>query len=205
MRLLLVRHGNAHAGLTGTIAGPSGCRGLTDLGRSEAERLRDHWDRRGFDADVLVASELRRAIETAAIVAPGLGIEDVPQDCDLCEVHVGEADGRDWAEFVADHGSFDMSAEPDRLFAPGGDSWRTFHERVAGAMDRLADAHAGRVVVAVTHAGWIAASLRVHLGRDPWVPDVRLQPTNTGVTEWEHDGATGTWRLHRYDEVSHLV
>lgn len=204
MRLVLVRHGDAHAGLTGTIAGPSGCRGLTDHGRRQAAQLRDVWAGAGMDADVLLASVLPRAVETAAIIAPALGFDEVPQDCDLCEVHVGEADASDWADYPGTYGTFDMPAEPDRRFAPGGDSWRSFHERVATTMQRLAEAHAGEVVVAVCHAGWIAASLRVHLSSPPWTPSVRLQPSNTGWTEWEHDPLVDQWRLRVFDDTRHL-
>jgi probable phosphoglycerate mutase len=130
MRLILVRHGEAYAGLHGTIAGPRGCAGLTDHGRRQAEALRDHLlvDPGHLSADILVASVLPRAIETAQIIAPGLGFEEFAQDCDLCEVHTGEADGTDWADYAERFGTLDMLAEPDRLFAPGGDSWNSFHE-----------------------------------------------------------------------------
>src|SRR5262245_49700199 len=100
MRLFLVRHGEAHAGFVGPIAGPCGDAGLTDLGRRQAAALRDHLARTGkVRADVLVASVLPRAIETAEIIAPGLGLAVSAQDCDLCEVHTGVADAVDWAEY----------------------------------------------------------------------------------------------------------
>jgi broad specificity phosphatase PhoE len=96
---------------------------LTDLGRRQAEALRDHLASSGrIRADVLLASELPRAIETASIIAPGMGFESFAQDCDLCEVHTGEADGLAWAEYANRYGSFDMEAEPDRVFAPEGES-----------------------------------------------------------------------------------
>jgi Histidine phosphatase superfamily (branch 1) len=41
MRLVLVRHGDAHAGFHGVIAGPRGCAGLTDRGREQAAARRD--------------------------------------------------------------------------------------------------------------------------------------------------------------------
>src|SRR5690606_22765453 len=124
MRLILVRHGDAHAGLHGTIAGRRGCAGLTDLGRAQAAALRDHLSETGrLRPDVLLASELPRAVETAGIIAPGLGFDEFGQDCDLCEVHTGEADGLDWSEYATRYGSLDMAAEPDRVFAPGGESW----------------------------------------------------------------------------------
>lgn len=206
MRLILVRHGEAHAGFHGPIAGPTGCRGLTPLGRRQAEALRDHLAATGrVQADVLLASVLPRAVETATIIGPALGLEIADRDCDLCEVHTGEADGVDWSEYDGRFGSFDMEAEPDRVFAPGGDSWNGFHERVRTTLERLARDHAGQTVVAACHAGVIMASLRLLLG----IPDTRtsahLRPTNTGLTEWEHDPELGSWILRSYNEADHLL
>lgn len=206
MRLILVRHGDAHAGLHGTIAGPTGCRGLTDLGRRQAAALRDHLTGAGrIGVDALLASELPRAIETAEIVAPALDVDEVPQDCALCEVHTGEADGTDWADYPTRYGAFDMLAEPDRPFAPGGDSWNSFHDRVDSMMERLAAEHAGRTVMAVCHAGVIAATLRVRFGLPGARTDVRLVPTNTGLTTWEHDPSVDQWTLRSYDDARHLA
>lgn len=206
MRLILVRHGDAHAGLRGTIAGPRGCTGLTDLGREQAGLLRDHIAASGQPrADVLLASELPRAIETATIIAPALGFDEVAQDCDLCEVHTGEADGMDWADYSGRYGALDMAAEPDRLFAPGGDSWNSFHVRVRQVMERLARDNADRTVMAVCHAGVIEASLRVTLGIPHPGTGARLLPTNTGLTEWEHEADLGRWTLRSYNDAAHLV
>lgn len=206
MRLILVRHGDAHAGLHGVIAGPRGCRGLTDLGREQAARLRDRLAAtERLPVDVLMASELPRAIETAQIVAPALGVDEVPRDCELCEVHTGDADATDWADYPDTFGSFDMTAEPERVFAPGGDSWNSFNERVRRMMDRFADEHAGQTVMAVCHAGVIAASLRVRLALPAETAGARLLPTNTGLTEWEHDPSADLWTLRSYNDASHLV
>ena len=206
MRLILVRHGDAHAGFHGPIAGPTGCPGLTDLGRRQAAALRDHLAATGrVRADVLLASVLPRAIETATIIGPGLGLEIADRDCDLCEVHTGEADGVDWSEYNDRYGSFDMEAEPDRVFAPGGDSWNGFHARVAGTIDRLARDHAGRTVVAVCHAGVIMASMRLLLGIPDPSTSANLRPSNTGLTEWEHDPSSGSWILRSYNETTHLL
>ena len=205
MRLILVRHGDAHAGLHGTIAGPTGCRGLTELGRRQAAALRDHLAGEGrIRVDALLASELPRAIETAQIVAPALGVDEVPRDCELCEVHTGEADGTDWADYPDAYGAFDMAAEPDRPFAPGGDSWNSFHDRVGSMMDRFAREHRDRTVMAVCHAGVIAATLRVRFGLPGARADVRLVPTNTGLTTWDHDPSVDQWTLRSYDDARHL-
>ena len=206
MRLILVRHGDAHAGFHGVIGGPTGCTGLTDRGRQQAAALRDYLAASGrVRADVLLSSVIPRAIETAEVIAPGLGIETFGRECDLCEVHTGEADGLEWAEWGVRYGSFDMEAEPDRVFAPQGESWNSFHERVRQVLERLAQEHEGRTVVAVSHAGVIMASLRELLGIGRPGTGTRLAPTNTGLTEWEWEPEPGRWTLHSFNEAVHLL
>ena len=188
------------------IGGQTGCTGLTPYGRAQAEALRAHLADSGrVRADVLLASVLPRAIETASIIAPGLGLEIAGHDCDLCEVHTGEADGLTWTEYAARYGSFDMEVEPDRVFAPAGESWNSFHERVGRMLERVARDYEGQTVVAVCHAGVIMASMRVLLGIPHPSTGARLRPTNTGLTEWEHDAALDRWTLHSFNDVSHLV
>lgn len=206
MRLILVRHGDAHAGFHGVIGGEQGCAGLTELGRAQAAALRDHLAASGrVRADTLVASVLPRAIETASIIAPGLGLEIAGRECDLCEVHPGEADGLTWAEYTNRYGTFDMAAEPDRIFAPAGESWNSFHERVTAMLERVSREHVGQTVVAVCHAGVIMASMRVLFGIPHPGTGARLRPTNTGLTEWEHDTALDRWTLHSFNETDHLL
>ena len=206
MRLILVRHGDAHAGFHGVIGGPTGCQGLTDLGRAQAAALRDHLARTDrVRADVLLASTLPRAIETAETIAPGLGFDVVGQHHDLCEVGTGEADGLTWSDYGTRYGSFDMQAEPDRVFAPEGESWNSFHERVAGMLRRVSTEHAGQTVVAVCHAGVIMATLRLLLDIPHTGAVARIQPTNTGLTEWEHDPELDRWTLHSFNETAHLL
>jgi broad specificity phosphatase PhoE len=206
MRLVLIRHGDAYAGFHGVIGGRRGCRGLTPLGRWQAEALGEHLaESHQVHADVLLASVLPRAVETAEIIAPGLGLESVRQECDLCEVHPGEADGLAWSEYAARYGSFDMEAEPDRVFAPGGDSYSSFHERVKRLLIWTTEEFAEQTVVAVCHAGVIMASMRVLLGVSREQKGAQLRPTNTGLTEWEYERAIDRWALHTFNEHSHLL
>jgi probable phosphoglycerate mutase len=204
MQLIFVRHGDAHAGLRGVISGPIGCRGLTDLGRRQATALRDAIQATiDGTVDAVLVSKLPRAIETAEIVAPALGFDEVLQDCDLCEMHTGDADGLDWVEYSRRYGAVDMISEPDRPFAPGGESWTGFHERVEHLMDRLARDHPGERVMAFCHAGVIAASMRIRFA-SPLAGGPRLVPTNTGLTRWAFDEQTAQWTLRSYDDTRHL-
>jgi broad specificity phosphatase PhoE len=206
MRLILVRHGDAYASFHGLVGGQRGCTGLTPLGQRQAEALGEHLAATGrVRADVLLASVLPRAIQTAEIIAPGLGLEVVRQECGLCELHTGEADGLTWTEYASRFGSFDMEAEPERIFAPGGESWRTFHERVQRMFAQIAQEFTHQTVVAVCHAGVIMASMRGLLGIPHPGTGARIRPLNAGLTEWEYDQAAGRWTLHSFNEVGHLL
>ncbi len=121
---------------------------------------------------------------------------------DLCELLPGAADGLTRAAYRATYGDFDPLAEPARPFAPGGESWMGFLARVRAALDALAVRHDGETVVAVTHVGFVVASLLVTFaiprpGTGAW-----LDPAHTGVTEWRVDG--GRWLLARDNDTAHL-
>jgi broad specificity phosphatase PhoE len=206
MHLFLIRHGDAFAGFDGVISGPRGCKGLTDLGRRQAEALRSYLaDTKRISAHALLASRLPRAIETAHIISPALGLDVADERCDLCEIHTGEADGLEWSEYASRYGSFDMEAEPERVFAPGGESWLSFHERVHTMCQQLAIEFADRTVVAVCHAGVIMASIRVLFGIPHPGTGARFQPSNTGLSEWEYDPNSDRWTLRSFNEHEHLL
>src|SRR6266478_4708967 len=118
-RLMLVSHGEGWANVDGVIAGPSGCAGLTELGRRQVRALSARWTKTGFRPDVLVSSPVRRARETADRLAAAMPGLVVTEDCALCEMHLGEADGLTWVEYGTRYGQFDLEAEPSRPFAPG--------------------------------------------------------------------------------------
>jgi len=98
-----------------------------------------------------------------------------------------------------------MEAEPDRVFAPEGESWNSFHERVRAMLARVAQEYEGQTVVAVCHAGVIMASVRLLLGVADHRNGAALRPSNTGLTEWEHDAVLHRWTLHSFNEATHLL
>ena len=72
-------------------------------------------------------------------------------------------------------------------------------------LERLARDHVDRTVVAVCHAGVIMASMRLLLGVPDPATSAHLRPTNTGLTEWEHDPSLDRWILRSYNESTHLL
>jgi len=205
MRLLLIRHGASHHSTAGLIAMPRGCTGLTDAGVAQVDALARRLATTGELADcaALLASPVRRARETADLLLPALTVGAVMTEPGLMEPLPGAADGLTLADARATYGDGDPVAVPDRPFAPGGETWHQFLARVRAKLDALAARHAGETVVAVTHAGFIVATVLVAFaiprpGTGAW-----LAPGHTGLTEWRV--ADGRWELARYNDTAHLA
>jgi probable phosphoglycerate mutase len=210
-RLVLVRHGEAVCNVSGVCGGPVGCTGLTDRGRAQvavlAARLTETGELAG--ADALYSSVLPRAVETARILAPALrapgvsGSAEPVQECGFCELHPGEADGLDWGEFSARYGNPDWDVDPDRVIAPGGESWTGFVNRVSDTLDTVTARHAGQLVVVACHAGVVEASLLAKLpvvgGRTG--ARMKLRTEHASLTTWEVDD--GSWKLIGYNDGAH--
>jgi len=156
------------------------------------------------DVDAVVASVLPRAIETATILCAGLGVDPstMELDCELCELHPGEADGLVWEDYVARFDAPDWDIDPSLPLSPGGESWLSFVDRVSLGLDALVGRHQGEVVVVGTHAGVIEASIITKLlGSAPGGlhPRLRLRTAHASLTEWEV--ADGRWLLRRYNDA----
>jgi len=209
-RLVLIRHGESRGTVDQIVAGPVGCTGLSDLGVRQCEALRDRLSRTGelSDAGVLLASVLPRAVETAQIIAPGLGFEpsEVIEDCELCELHPGAADGLTWTEFGARYGDPGMAAHPYAELSPGGESLAGFHLRAGRALARVVAEYEGQTVVIATHGGVVAVSMTLFLGLPGFGTQVELPTANTSLTEWVYRGPTWEgWSLARYNDAAHLL
>ncbi len=204
-RVVLIRHGEARCNVDGVVGGHRGCTGLSPAGRRQAQALRTRLVETGelAGAGAFYASVLARARETAAVAGPGIGDGGAPvADCDLCELHPGEADGMTWDAFRLAYGDPDFDVDPDAVVAPGGESWTSFVARASGAVARLAARHRGELVVIVCHAGVIESTLLAFLPVATGRGRLKLPTEHTSLTEWEL-GEQG-WRLVRYNDAAHL-
>jgi 2,3-bisphosphoglycerate-dependent phosphoglycerate mutase len=207
-RLFLIRHGESVAQVEGFVSGHTTCRGLSDLGHRQAQALHDRLARTGeIEADVVLTSILPRAIETASIIAPAIGGHEPVQDCDLCEIHPGDGEGLTWDEWREKYYVEDY--DPSKPSTPNGESWIGFNERVAIALKRYTEEHAGKVIVAAVHGGVIEASINAFTELPPTHGSF-MPLTNTSITEWVHHepefGRRGArWQLARYNDAAHLA
>jgi broad specificity phosphatase PhoE len=204
MRLVLIRHAESEHSQRGTIADLLGCTGLTANGLPQAYTLQKRLRimRELADCAALLSSPVLRARQTADILADTIPQCVIADDADLREIVPGLADGMSWQSYQQTYGGFDLLEEPDRPFAPQGESWHVFLARVQTTLQRVADHYAERTVVAVTHAGFIIATLFVLCAIPRPGTGARLDPRYTSLTIWELIG--GNWRLERYNDACHL-
>jgi len=202
-RLVLIRHGESVSTVERRIGGVRTCGGLSPLGRKQAEALAARLARTGeIKADVLVSSTIRRAIETAEIIAPALGELPIEQIADLGEHEPGaECDGMTFDAFVERYGSPDWSGDPYIVGFPGGETLAAFKHRAATALHLLAQRHEGATIVVSCHAGVVDAGLRSFLNVS-MAGVFELSTTNTSITELFHNSPR--WRLLRYNDAAPL-
>ena len=125
---------------------------MNDLGRRQASALAERIA--GLTVAALYSSDLRRAMETAEIVARANEFVVVP-DPQLREVDVGSWTGLTRAQIEV---RFPGRTDHD------GESREAFDSRVVTALHRLAASHDGAQVLAVTHGGVVRALQRHVLG-----------------------------------------
>lgn len=203
-RLVLIRHGESQVTVRRVIGGPRTCSGLSDLGRAQAERLRERLANTGelAGAAAVISSEYPRAVETAAIIAPALE-RAVTRDARFGEHDPGpDCDGMSFEEFVDRHGMPDWTADPHGVTFPGGETVAAFHFRVGEALSAAVAGHAGTTIVVVCHGGVIDAAFRFLL-RLPAVGGFDLHTRNTSLTEFVRS-RPGRWQLIRYNDAAHL-
>lgn len=203
-RIVIIRHGEAVSNAEDLLAGHLTCKGLTDHGRRQVEALATRLRRtRELDgAAALYSSILPRAIETAEILSPALGNLEVRESCDLCERHVGDADGMTWRDYEARYGVMKPGDDPERDMAPGGESWRAFCDRAEAALYEVMVRHPGQLVVVAAHGGVIGVSMVRFLGLSDHGAGLRGHPDNSSITEWAWTGVR--WWLVRYNDAGHL-
>lgn len=210
-RIVIVRHAEPQSHVDRIVSGAAGDTGLSPLGRKQAEALAERLRRTGelAGADRLIASTLPRAAETAAIVAPALGL-DPEADERFIEWHPGEADGLSWEDFEERYPVPESGWDPFLNRAPGDESWAEFQLRAQRNLFRLVEERHGQTTVVVCHGGIIVASMYAFFGFGFSGGSVWLEPEYASVTEWllrpdePQSWRRNRWVLVRYSDAAHV-
>jgi broad specificity phosphatase PhoE len=203
--LLLVRHPHTAANdagglhLNGWTDAPLSGRGLAEaallverlLAEEEADRVA-----------AIYSSPLLRARTVAERLATGA--VPVAYDADLREIGCGVVDGWHVDRVRREYPLLwrrNASQDDEHFRWPGGESCLEFRARCLGAIARIARAHPGRRVVAVTHAGVVSQLLGDIAGASCARWDA-FRPGNASITAVELRG--GERRVLRFDDRAHL-
>jgi probable phosphoglycerate mutase len=154
-RFLLIRHAESTWNAAGRWQGHADLP-LSAQGRTQAEALGSELADHGID--VLLASDLERAVRTAVILGKALGLEPI-LDARLRELDIGR-----WAGFtrreIAEREPAALarfeSGDPDSR-AGGGESRRELRGRVRACVEEQRRQHEGRLVAVVAHMGALRA------------------------------------------------
>jgi len=199
--LLFIRHGetdwNRQQRFQGQIDVP-----LNAMGEQQAARVAL---RLAADPhDVLVASDLQRARQTARAVGEPWRQAPILHP-GFREQHFGVLEGLDVPTIKAQHADLWqrwLEHRGDFALPGGGESLAQFHARVLAAVRELAEAHAGRRIAVVTHGGVLDMLWRTAHG----LPIAGLRTCeipNTGLNRLHWRG--GTLVIETWGDATHLT
>jgi len=199
-RLLLLRHGETPLTAEKRFSG-RGDPELSERGVAQARAAAARLSSYG-DIAAVVSSPLRRAMQTASIVADSLGV-NVVVDEGLVETDFGAWEGLTFAEVRARFPA-EMQAWLDNpaVGPPGGESFTATFARVGAARERLLASYPGLRVVVASHVTPIKAIVREALGAPAQaLYRMHLDPASLTTVEWYADGPAVLTGLN---DVSHL-
>ncbi|SRR5581483_6415829 len=159
-KFYLVRHGH-HAYLGNTIVGWREGVGLSEEGRSQADRLAHQLAGSGISA--IYSSPLERALATAEPLARRIGLSVQPRDA-FGEIRFGEWTGRTLKELSAEplwnlFNTYRSSTRP-----PDGEMMIEVQTRVVSELEQLRSTHPGQSVAIFSHGDVIKAALIHYAG-----------------------------------------
>lgn len=185
--IIIIRHGETEWNKTGRFQGHSDVP-LSAEGRAQAEALGRYLALNHVDA--IYASDLIRAMETAAPLAARFGLTVTPDPL-LRELNFGAWEGRSFNDVNAEHSDAmkQFYNDPEHADIPESEPFPVFQKRVAGRVREIVRAHQGKRIVIVSHG----ASIRILLAdilampiRSIW----HVSQLNTAVNKirFEDDG-----------------
>ncbi len=150
-RIFLFRHGQVEGHeekrYNGQVNVP-----LTSLGREQSGRVRDYLI--GISLDAVYSSDLDRSRYCAGLIAEAHNLE-VVTDALLRELHIGDWEGRTWAELREAYPD-DWQARLNDLVnfqVPGGESLQDAADRIRPSLMRIIKKHRGGNIALVAHGG----------------------------------------------------
>ena len=151
-RILLVRHGQTSYNREGTIQGHIDIP-LNDRGYEEASLLANRIAKRD-KVDLLISSDLQRALQTASAISDVI-FQEILKDRNFRELFFGNWEGKSWEQIEESYPGV-RARYLQNWFSfseHGGESRKDAGLRVNRALDQLIATYTGKTIVVVTHGG----------------------------------------------------
>ncbi|KAG9454901.1 hypothetical protein H6P81_007805 [Aristolochia fimbriata] len=196
--IVVVRHGETTWNCSGRIQGQMES-DLNEVGWKQAGAIAERLATERKPA-AIYSSHLKRAKNTAEMIANKCHIHQVIEVPELKERHVGSLQGLYWTEIQekepeAYHAFF--SPEDDLEIPGGGESFNQLCERSLAALYEIASRHKGERVIVVTHGGVLRA-IYLALTREPKAGKVLNASLNVLHLSDQK------WAFKSWSDVTHL-
>ncbi len=208
MHLYMIRHGQSYINLKDWDNGNSD-EPLTDLGQRQAALLAEWLPNHLKQIDVLYASTMKRAQETAVPLAKAYDIP-IQSDDRLREIGNNRLDHKPWpSEDLPQYGELWGSERPFSSITPNrenGESLMHFRIRLGSFIEEMLQKHRDQTVVAVCHGGVIELTFDHVFNIGPF-RRCEVWSQNTGIAHFEYVEHPNRelWRLHSHSRVEHLA
>eukprot|EP00262_Sarcandra_glabra_P010477 TRINITY_DN2575_c0_g3_i2.p1 TRINITY_DN2575_c0_g3~~TRINITY_DN2575_c0_g3_i2.p1 ORF type:complete len:249 (-),score=38.07 TRINITY_DN2575_c0_g3_i2:394-1140(-) len=198
--MIVVRHGETSWNSCGRIQGHLDV-DLNEAGRQQAMAVADRLSKESKIAAVY-SSDLKRAAETAQMIANACDLVELMQDPMLRERHMGDLHGlifREAAKLKPNAYKAFVSPNSNQEIPGGGESLDQLYERCTSSLESIAKKHRGERVVVVTHGAVIETLFKRADLRGLYQGKVM----NTSVNIL-HLFDSGNWIVKTWGDVSHL-
>jgi broad specificity phosphatase PhoE len=198
---VFLRHGESIGNAQARWQGQSDY-ALTDRGRAQARALAERWKSEKQKFDLIIASPLSRAKETAEIIAAAI---DAKMELDpiLLERHIGEMEGLT-AEEVRKKPQPPYITPYDAIGGEGEGDWALFL-RAGQALHGLLRRPAGSYLI-VSHGGLLNQLMNAVIGIAPHVDPsgVRFRFENTAFARVIYYPYQHRWAIDALNDRAHL-
>jgi alpha-ribazole phosphatase len=199
MKLLLIRHGQTDWNRAQRFQGQSDIP-LNDAGQYQASALARRLSSQPFD--VVYASDLGRALETANILAAGK--KEVMPDARLREINFGTWEGLTYDEIKQKYSDTLATWENDvyQNAPPNGETVEQLAKRVQSALNDFHERHKEQTLLIVAHGGVLQSLICLALKLSPimyW--QFHISPASLSEVTFYPAGAI----LNLLNDTSHLA
>ncbi|XP_010028271.2 phosphoglycerate mutase-like protein 4 isoform X1 [Eucalyptus grandis] len=197
--IIVIRHGETDWNVEGRFQGTLDVE-LNENGRQQATAVGERLSKEG-KISAIYSSELKRAFETANLIATACGGLEVIKDPGLRERNLGDLQGLQphaAASVCPEAYKALLSQKTDQELPGGGESIAQVYQRCITCLRNISVKHKGQRVVAVTHGGVLQT---LHVQACPNNQPVKFLNTSVNIF---HLSDGDNWVFKSGVDISHL-